>query len=78
MVSMALCNIQSAELYAETLAETFAQLRPVSIFPEEADHSNSRVSNTMDLIDRLKPEVNSIKQKQPLSVQNQHNILLGF
>ena len=73
MVSMALCDIQSAELYAETLAETFAQLRPVSVFPEEADNSNSSVSNTMGFtVDRLKPEVSSIKQKQPLSVQNWH------
>lgn len=71
MVSMALCDIQSAELYAETLAETFAQLRPVSVFPEEADNSNSSVSNTVGFtVDRLKPEVSSIKQKQPLSVQN--------
>ena len=71
MVSVAVCNIQPAELYAETLAETFAQLRPVSIFPEEAGNSNSSVSNTMGFIpDRLKLEVSSIKQKQPLSVHN--------
>lgn len=43
-----------AELYAET-PQTFAQLRPVSIFPEEADNSNSSVSNTMGFtVDRLK------------------------
>lgn len=71
MVSVAVCDIQPAELYAETLAETFAQLRPVSIFPEEAGNSNSSVSNTMGFIpDRLKLEVSSIKQKQPLSVHN--------
>lgn len=71
MVSVAQCDIQPGELYTETLAETFAQLRPVSIFPEEAGNSNSSVSNTTGFtVGKLKPEVSSIKQKQPPNVHN--------